>query len=116
MSIRTWHPGKLAILWVWGSLATLLLLTDFAKAIVAVNPFLSAVELVLLLAIPAGLSVVTWHWLGGKEGSPGASESQSRGTSTALSAERSGNPPGRPSTDSADDPDSLQGGGSTGGT
>jgi len=69
MALKSWHYGKLIILWVWGAfLATFAwyFLNDFEPE--GTGELISGFLLIaLLLAIPAGLSVITWKWLGGKE-------------------------------------------------
>ena len=67
MSVRNWHYGKLIILWSWGGLFATLLLTHFMGTSVTLSPFTHLVEFVLVLLVLVVLSVVTWHWLGGKE-------------------------------------------------
>jgi len=71
MAIRTWHWGKIVILWAWGGGVAALLLTKFLSQQAMVDPVTSAVSFLGSLVILAGLSVVTWIWLGGKEKSGG---------------------------------------------
>lgn len=65
--MRQWHWGKIAILWSWGGLIVALLLTKFLSQEAAIDPAGSAASFLGSLAILAGLTVVTWIWLGGKE-------------------------------------------------
>jgi len=65
MSVRNWHWGKLVILWGWGAALVLLSLEGLRRT--NDNFVFGTFLLLLLLAIPAGLSVVTWKWLAGKE-------------------------------------------------
>lgn len=74
MALRNWHYGKLIILWIWGILLSVLswywagsLEPERDETGLAI---LGIVGLALVLLIPACLSVVTWKWLGGKEGEP----------------------------------------------
>ena len=63
-TLQRWHPGKLVILWSWG-LALVLVALDVVKKVE--SPILGFSLLVILVGIPAFLSVVTWRWLGGRE-------------------------------------------------
>ena len=73
MALKNWHYGKLIILWVWGAVFMALVW----YALVTIEPesggdlTLGFATVIVLLAIPAGLSLVTWRWLGGKEGEGG---------------------------------------------
>jgi hypothetical protein len=67
MAIHTWHWGKLVILWTWGVVCVGLMLVSFLEPI-SESPGLHWVELILILIILVGLSVITWRWLGAKEG------------------------------------------------
>lgn len=68
LDIRGWHWGKLVILWAWGGVLVALLLTDFLSAPVARRPAVSSLTFLGSVGILIGLTAVTWHWLGGKEG------------------------------------------------
>lgn len=67
MTIRNWHVGKLIILWAWGGLISGLMLTNFMGRPVGYSPAIHLVELLTTAVILAGLSTITWRWLGGKE-------------------------------------------------
>jgi hypothetical protein len=67
MAIRTWHPGKLIILWAWGGVAVALALTLFFSRPVTDTPVEHLIEFTLVLFALLALSAVTWRWLGGKE-------------------------------------------------
>jgi quinol-cytochrome oxidoreductase complex cytochrome b subunit len=67
--VRKWHYGKLIILWSWGGLVAALLLTQFMTQSVANSPLTHLLEIGCFLIIVVTLSVLTWHWLGGKESS-----------------------------------------------
>jgi hypothetical protein len=67
MSLRTWHAGKLVILWAWGGLAAALLLTQFIGEPVRSRPLSHLFELGGSLLVLIALSIVTWRWLGGRE-------------------------------------------------
>lgn len=75
MQIRKWHIGKIVLLWAWGiaSTAFLLRLLERARQTAAESlpgqaPLESGTLLtIVIIAIPLGLSVITWKWLGGKE-------------------------------------------------
>ena len=67
MSVRKWHYGKIVILWAWGGVVAALSLTLFMSQPVESSPVAHLVEVVLVLLITAALSIITWHWLGGKE-------------------------------------------------
>lgn len=74
MALRNWHYGKLIILWSWGILASVL--SWYSSESLApergesTRAILSIVAMGLTFLIPACLSVITWIWLGGKEGEP----------------------------------------------
>lgn len=67
MAIRTWHWGKLVILWGWGLVVAGPLFAFFLRqrgqdvSSGQATAFLASV--LILLA----LSAVTWRWLGGRE-------------------------------------------------
>ncbi len=67
MAVRTWHTGKLVILWIWGGLIAAFLLTDFMGRAVNLAPLTHLLELAATLFILLALSGITWYWLGGKE-------------------------------------------------
>lgn len=72
MPVTRWHYGKLIILWVWG-IALSALLWYVVEGLEpgsgdVVLPILGLAGLGLAFLIPVVLSVVTWIWLGGKEG------------------------------------------------
>ena len=67
MAIRTWHYGKVVMVWIWGSVVVGLTLTDFTGGPVSTAPITHLLELATALVILITLSAVTWHWLGGKE-------------------------------------------------
>jgi hypothetical protein len=69
-SIRSWHWGKLAILWAWGGTLVALLLSDFLTGSIFESPIVSTLTFLGSLTALVLLSVVTWIWLGGKEVRP----------------------------------------------
>jgi hypothetical protein len=65
MAIRRWHVGKIVLLWAWG----IFLSVGVIQVVVRTTNFVPGFLLIgVLLAIPLTLSVITWKWLGGKEG------------------------------------------------
>ena len=69
MKVRTWHVGKIVILWAWGAAAIVVglqVLKDFEKTLTE-HVLIGFALLILLLIIPIILSVVTWQWFSGKE-------------------------------------------------
>ena len=64
MAVRSWHVGKIVLLWAWGVVLVILALDALKKID---NPVTGFGLIVGLVAIPIALSVVTWRWLGGKE-------------------------------------------------
>ena len=69
MKIRTWHVGKIVMLWAWGvaaMVAGLCVLGDNVKSLTQ-HVLIGFALLILLLVIPIILSILTWTWLGGKE-------------------------------------------------
>jgi hypothetical protein len=74
VALRTWHFGKLIILWTWG--AGLVALCWYVATDLEPEPHDTAgsifglMAIALVFLIPAALSVVTWIWLGGKETRP----------------------------------------------
>jgi hypothetical protein len=67
MAVRNWHYGKLIILWSWGGLFAVLLMTHFMGSPVNVSPISHLTEFVAVFLILMVLSWVTWKWLSGKE-------------------------------------------------
>ena len=71
MPIKKWHPGKIALLWVWGLVLIWLALRALGKTPSAADNLLGMLSGITLIAaiigIPVILSVVTWKWLSGKE-------------------------------------------------
>lgn len=72
MSLRSWHYGKLIILWAWG-VVVCALLVYLVNSLEPVRddvlvPVVGIASVAVMVAIAASLSVVTWKWLGGKEG------------------------------------------------
>jgi hypothetical protein len=67
VSIRSWHYGKLVILWVWGGLVAAVSLSLFMAQPAETSPVAHLLEAVLFLIASGSLSILTWHWLGGKE-------------------------------------------------
>jgi hypothetical protein len=67
MAIQRWHWGKIVILWAWGSVFVLLLLTRFLSQKAEVDPGVSSLTFLGSVLILVGLTVITWLWLGGKE-------------------------------------------------
>ena len=65
MAIRTWHVGKLVLLWIWG-----LVLVGVALSLLEaeVSWLIGYVLIAGIVVVPAGLSVLSWRWLGGREG------------------------------------------------
>jgi hypothetical protein len=70
IKIRRWHWGKIVILWSWGGLVVALLMTRFLSQEVGIDPLTSTISFLLAAAILVSLTVVTWIWLGGKDGAP----------------------------------------------
>ena len=70
VAIGRWHRGKVILLWAWG-VALILLALDAVRAMPShstVGALAGFVLLVFTAAVPIGLSVVTWIWLGDREG------------------------------------------------
>ena len=64
MPIPKWHVGKIAILWGWGILLSIVLVQIISRTTNFVPGFiLIAVPLAILIT----LSVITWKWFGGRE-------------------------------------------------
>jgi hypothetical protein len=70
--IQRWHWGKIVILWAWGGLLVALLLTRFLSQRADADPAVSSLSFLGSLVVLAALTVVTWMWLGGKDGPPPA--------------------------------------------
>jgi hypothetical protein len=68
MGIRRWHKGKLIILWAWGGCVGALVFTDFLSTSVPASPLRHAAEFLITLLIFLVLSVITWRWLGDRDG------------------------------------------------
>jgi hypothetical protein len=68
VSVRRWHWGKIVIVWAWGGVIAGLLFTNFLASPADQSPVRSIVSFAGGIAILAGLTAVTWRWLGGKEG------------------------------------------------
>jgi hypothetical protein len=69
MRIKTWHMGKIVLLWAWGIaviIIDLYVLKEYGAALTE-HVLIGFTLLTLLLIIPIGLSILTWHWLSGKE-------------------------------------------------
>jgi len=64
LAVRSWHVGKIVLLWAWG-IALVVLALDVLRKVD--NPFTGFGLIAGLIAIPIALSVLTWRWLGGKE-------------------------------------------------
>lgn len=67
MRLKSWHAGKLIILWSWGSFAVALALTAFFATPVDSSPVAHLVTLLIPLIILVGLSAITWIWLGDRK-------------------------------------------------
>jgi hypothetical protein len=69
MTIKTWHVGKIVLLWAWGGAVIIVALHVLAENIAALTEhvLIGFAFLGLLLIIPIGLSILTWRWLSGKE-------------------------------------------------
>ena len=70
LRIKRWHWGKIVILWAWGGVFVALLLTRFLSQKADVDPIASSISFFGSVLILAALTVVTWLWLGGKDGAP----------------------------------------------
>jgi len=70
LKIGRWHYGKLALLWAWVAILTLVLLGLLQR--ISSSPggaTLGFLLIALIVAMPIGMSVITWKWLSAKEGS-----------------------------------------------
>ena len=70
MRIKGWHWGKIVILWAWGGLVVVLLLTRFLSQKATVDPVVSSMSFLGTVLILVALTIVTWLWLGGKDNAP----------------------------------------------
>lgn len=68
LRIRRWHWGKIVILWAWGGLVAALLMSTFLSQSAEVDPIVSSLSSLGSVLILVVLTIVTWIWLGGKEG------------------------------------------------
>ena len=78
MKVRTWHVGKIVMLWAWGVaviVVVLYVLREY-KRFLTEHVLFGFALLSLPLVIPLALSILTWRWLSGKE--VGAHESAAR--------------------------------------
>jgi hypothetical protein len=70
MAIRRWHYGKLVMLWAWG-VALMFVCYQVLRSMGDTQSGLGLaagfVMIAAVIAIPVGLSVITWKWLTGKE-------------------------------------------------
>ena len=69
MRIKTWHVGKIVLLWAWGTaviIVDLYLQKEYVAALTE-HVLIGFALLSLLLIIPISLSILTWRWLSGKE-------------------------------------------------
>lgn len=74
MSIAKWHPGKLIILWSWGTLFAALALTSFLATRATESSKIShTVTFLAAIFILIALSAITWRWLTGRESNPAQS-------------------------------------------
>ena len=67
MRIQHWHWGKIVILWTWGGLVVVLLLTKFLSQTAVVDPTASSLSFFGSILILGALTIITWLWLGGKD-------------------------------------------------
>jgi hypothetical protein len=69
MRIKTWHAGKIVLLWAWGIAVIIVDLYVQKEYLAALTEHvvIGFALLSLLLIIPIGLSILTWRWLSGKE-------------------------------------------------
>ena len=67
MNIKRWHWGKIVILWAWGGVLVVLLLTKFLSRKVEVDPTGAALSFFCSVLILGALTLLTWLWLGGKD-------------------------------------------------
>jgi membrane protein YdbS with pleckstrin-like domain len=78
MTIKTWHWGKIVMLWAWGAAVIIIDLYMLKENMAALTKhvLLGFAVLTLLLIIPVSLSVLTWRWLSGKEAGANALTNQ----------------------------------------
>lgn len=77
-SIRSWHQGKLIILWAWAGIAFIAALTEFLKADTRKGKSSELLlEITFILIVPFLLSVLTWYWVGNEEQDESAVANQS---------------------------------------
>jgi hypothetical protein len=73
VAVIEWHPGKLILLWAW-CVALALLGLFGVRAMPSgsrVGILVGFTLLVFAVTVPVALSVITWIWLGGREGKEG---------------------------------------------
>jgi hypothetical protein len=70
-ALRKWHPGKLVILWAW-CIILMVVCADWLHK--DPGPMWGTVLIILFLLAPITLSVITWHWLSGREEEPSPSK------------------------------------------
>jgi hypothetical protein len=70
VAIAQWHPGKLILLWAWGITLILLALlgVQAMPSQTLAGVLVGFALLAFAIAVPVILSVITWVWLGGREG------------------------------------------------
>jgi tryptophan-rich sensory protein len=74
MPVAKWHPGKLIILWSWGTLFAALALTSFLATRATESSKIShTVTFLAAIFILIALSAITWRWLTGRESNPAQS-------------------------------------------
>jgi Sec-independent protein secretion pathway component TatC len=61
MPIRKWHVGRIALLWAWGIVLSIVLIQIISKT---TNFVLGFILIATLLAILITLSIITWKWFG----------------------------------------------------
>ena len=71
MTIKTWHVGKIVLLWAWGAAVIVVDLYVQKEYLAALTEhvLIGFALLSLLVIIPIGLSILTWRWLSGREAS-----------------------------------------------
>ena len=70
MAIRNWHPGKLIILWAWGTVFMGLAFVGLGRVNASGSPgqlLLGFALLGILFGTPLFLSLLTWKWLSGRD-------------------------------------------------
>ena len=65
MDFRRWHVGKIAMLWIWGGVFVLLAVKLPEQK---PNWIVGYALIAFIVLAPVVLSVLTWKWLGGREG------------------------------------------------